>query len=113
MSDSIFCRIAAGEVPARIVRRDENLVAFHDLAPVAPTHVLVVPRRHLASLDATDTGDRELLGALAEAAREIARELGVADGYRVVVNNGASAGQSVFHLHLHLIGGRQFSWPPG
>jgi histidine triad (HIT) family protein len=112
MAECIFCRIAAGEIPARVVRRDETLVAFHDVSPVAPTHVLVVPRRHVPALAATTAEDAGLLGRLLDAAREIAAELGL-DGYRVVINNGETAGQSVLHLHLHLIGGRRLHWPPG
>jgi histidine triad (HIT) family protein len=112
MADCVFCRIAAGEIPARIVRADDDLVAFHDVSPAAPVHVLVVPRRHVASLAATAPGDAPLVGRLLGAAREIAVELGL-EAYRVVVNSGEGAGQSVFHLHVHLLGGRRFAWPPG
>ena len=112
MAECIFCRIAAGEIPARVVRSDDQLVAFHDVSPMAPTHVLIVPRRHVAALAATGGEDAGLLGGLLAAAREIAAELGL-DGYRVVINNGETAGQSVFHLHLHLLGGRRLDWPPG
>jgi histidine triad (HIT) family protein len=113
MSTCIFCRIAAGEIPARIVRTDEDFVAFHDVAPQAPTHVLIIPRRHLASLADARPEDAALLGRLVTAAAEIATELGVERGFRLVVNSGAPAGQSVFHLHLHLLAGRKMSWPPG
>ncbi|MBP1641708.1 MAG: histidine triad nucleotide-binding protein [Acidobacteria bacterium] len=112
MSDCLFCRIAAGEIPARIVHADEHVIAFHDVAPKAPTHVLVIPRRHLASLSAAETADAPLLGRLLDACAGVARQLGLAS-YRVVVNNGEDAGQSVLHLHLHVLGGRGFSWPPG
>jgi histidine triad (HIT) family protein len=112
MTDCIFCRIARGELPAQVVGGDDDWLAFHDLSPVAPTHILVVPRRHVESLAASSPGDVELLGRLVSAARDLAAELGL-DHYRMVVNNGRSAGQSVFHLHLHLLGGRDFSWPPG
>jgi histidine triad (HIT) family protein len=111
-ADCIFCRIVAGEIPAKIVRSDDHLVAFHDVAPAAPTHLLVVPRRHLAAISATSAADDALLGRLLGAAREIAAELGLA-GFRVVVNDGESAGQSVFHLHVHLLAGRRLAWPPG
>jgi histidine triad (HIT) family protein len=113
MSDCLFCRIAAGQVPAKIVHTDEDTFAFHDIHPQAPVHVLVIPRRHVASLDAATPQDVQLLGRLLAAAQRIARELDVASGYRVVTNCGASAGQSVFHLHLHLLGGRPLGWPPG
>jgi len=113
VSDCVFCRIAAGEIPARIVHRDDDAVAFHDLAPRAPTHILVVPRRHLASLAEVTPDDSALLGHLLGVAAEVARRLGHGDGFRLVVNNGASAGQSVFHLHVHLLAGRDFTWPPG
>ena len=112
MSECLFCRIAAGEIPARIVHSDEDVVAFHDVAPKAPVHVLVIPRRHLASLAETGPDDAALLARLMATAVELAREL-TTNGYRVVVNCGESAGQSVFHLHFHLLGGRVFSWPPG
>ena len=112
-ADCIFCRIANGEIPARIVHSDEHVVAFHDVAPKAPTHVLVIPRRHVATLLDPGGDDAELLGRINAAAITVARELGLADGFRLVFNCGEHAGQSVFHLHLHLLGGREFSWPPG
>lgn len=114
MDDCVFCRIVAGEIPARLVHSDDLCVAFHDLAPQAPVHVLVVPRRHVAHLfDAADT-DGPLLGALVLRARAVAHDLGLAaDGFRLVVNTLESAGQSVFHLHLHVLGGRPMRWPPG
>lgn len=110
----LFCRIAAGEIPAKIVREDEETVAFRDINPQAPTHVLVIPRRHIPSVNVLTSGDAELVGKLFLAAREIAFEEGVADsGYRLVMNTGPGAGQSVDHIHLHLLGGRPLSWPPG
>lgn len=112
MSDCLFCRIAAGEIPARIVHSDDDVVAFHDVAPKAPVHVLIIPRRHVPSLAETGPDDAALLGRLMSLAVELAGRL-TSDGFRVVVNSGASAGQSVFHLHLHLLGGRDFAWPPG
>ncbi|KAB2963683.1 MAG: HIT domain-containing protein [Thermoanaerobaculia bacterium] len=112
MSDCLFCRIAAGEIPARIVHADDDVIAFHDVAPKAPAHVLVIPRRHLPSLAAAGDGDGLLLGHLLETCNSVARQLGLAS-YRVVINNGEDAGQSVLHLHLHLLGGRAFTWPPG
>ena len=110
----LFCRIAAREIPAAIVHEDDRVVAFRDIGPQAPVHVLVVPREHVASLDATDERHQALLGALLLAARQIARDEGLAaDGYRTVINTGAGAGQTVHHLHVHLLGGRTLTWPPG
>ena len=112
--ECIFCRIAAGEIPAKIVHQDEDTVAFRDINPRAPTHVLVIPRRHVASVNVLEPGDAALVGKLFLAAREIARSEGVdASGYRMVVNAGPDAGQSVDHIHLHVLGGRGLAWPPG
>lgn len=113
MSDCIFCKIVGGEIPSNKAWEDEELFAFHDIQPQAPVHVLVVPRRHIASLDEASAGDRELLGKILLACREIAAKLGIAGAYRVVNNCGAAAGQSVFHVHFHVLGGRGMSWPPG
>jgi histidine triad (HIT) family protein len=113
MSDCLFCKIAAGEIPAKIVHEDDDLIAFHDISPQAPIHVLVVPRKHVASLDAADDGDQALLGRILLAIRGLARELKIESGYRVVNNCGAPAGQSVFHIHFHVLGGRPMGWPPG
>ncbi len=112
MTDScLFCRIVRGEIPAKIVREDEHTVAFRDIDPKAPTHILVIPKEHVASLD--EATDPALVGRLSLAAAEIARSEGLTDGYRTVVNTGSGAGQTVFHLHLHLLGGRKLTWPPG
>ena len=112
MAHCIFCKIAAGEIPATVVKRGDGLLAFRDLNPQAPTHLLVIPTDHVASLN--DAGDPRLLGKLLRFARELAREVGVADrGYRVVLNTNPDGGQTVFHLHLHLLGGRPMTWPPG
>jgi len=114
MKECLFCKIVAREVPARVVREDEDTFAFEDLKPQAPTHVLVVPRRHLATLNDLSPEDDAVLGKLQRVAASVARERGFADrGYRTVMNCNAAAGQSVFHVHLHLLGGRGFSWPPG
>ncbi|MDQ7774158.1 MAG: histidine triad nucleotide-binding protein [Elusimicrobiales bacterium] len=113
MPDCIFCKIAAGEAKARIVLEDEDLVAFLDLNPQAPTHVLIVPRKHIPSLSDAEPGDAAMLGRLQLAAGKIAAQLGVGDGFRLVVNNGRKAGQAVDHLHYHLLGGRRLQWPPG
>jgi histidine triad (HIT) family protein len=113
-SDCIFCRIADGAVPAAIVREDDYTVAFRDLDPKAPLHVLVIPRRHIASINDVADDDAAMMGALFIAARDVAASEGVAEGgYRLVVNTGAAANQTVHHVHLHVIGGRAMKWPPG
>ena len=111
---TIFTRIINREIPAKIVYEDDRCLAFEDIAPKAPTHVLVIPKQEIASLDALADSDAALLGHLMLVVRRIARDLGVAEsGYRVVANTGADGGQSVDHLHFHLLAGRQLSWPPG
>jgi histidine triad (HIT) family protein len=109
----LFCKIIAGNIPSTAVYEDEQCYAFTDLHPQAPVHVLVVPREHINSLDETDPSDCALLGHLLWAAEEIANAKHLANGYRVVINTGEEAGQTVQHLHVHLLGGRQFAWPPG
>ena len=111
MADCILCKIVAKELPSRLVYEDDDIIAFNDLNARAPLHVLVVPRRHVERL--SDLDDAALAGKLALAAARIARDAGHGDNFRLVVNNGAGAGQSVFHLHFHVLGGRQFTWPPG
>ena len=115
MADAcLFCRIVAREIPATIVAETSDCLAFRDLNPQAPLHVLVIPKRHVASLDAAGADDAELLGRMTLVAAELARSEGVAKGgYRVVINTNADAGQTVFHVHLHLLAGRRFGWPPG
>lgn len=111
-TDCIFCKIASGEIPATIVHQGDEFVAFRDLDPKAPTHVLVIPRRHVVSL--SEMTDAALMGQLMLAARDVARMEGIADsGYRVVLNTNADGGQSVFHIHAHVLGGRRMAWPPG
>ncbi len=112
MSDCIFCRIAAGQAPARILYQDEETTAFHDLNPQAPTHILIIPNRHISQADQVEPSDAALLGKLFVVARHVAEQEEL-DDYRLVVNNGPQAGQSVFHLHMHLMGGRRMNWPPG
>lgn len=108
----LFCRIVAGEIPAKRVAESEHALAFHDIAPQAPVHVLVIPKTHYASL--AETPDGTTMAAVSELAKQVARELGVdASGYRVVVNTGSDGGQTVHHLHLHLLAGRPMTWPPG
>ncbi len=109
----LFCKIVAGEIPSTAVYQDELVYAFADINPKAPVHVLVVPREHIGSLDDVGQDKRALLGHLLWAAAEIARQKGLAHGYRIVVNTGTDGGQTVDHLHLHLLGGRPMTWPPG
>lgn len=110
----LFCKIVAGQIPAALVHSDERLVAFRDINPQAPVHVLVVPREHIASLDDADERQGKLLGELLLAARRIARAEGLSgDGYRTVINTGADGGQTVPHIHVHVLGGRAMAWPPG
>ena len=111
-ANCLFCQIAAGKRPANIIYQDAQVTAFRDVNPQAPTHLLVVPNRHIRSLSETQAEDAALLGALLSAAAEVARQESLT-GYRVVINNGAEAGQSVWHLHLHVLGGRRMHWPPG
>jgi histidine triad (HIT) family protein len=115
MDDCIFCKIARGEIPSDTVYEDEEIMAFKDLAPQAPAHVLIVPKKHLSSLDdVTESGgDKELLGHLISKVHLIAAQLGLANGYRLVVNTGEDGMQTVQHLHFHLLGGRRMVWPPG
>ncbi|HEY0462015.1 MAG TPA: histidine triad nucleotide-binding protein [Pyrinomonadaceae bacterium] len=112
--DCLFCKIVDGEIPVAKVYEDDVCVAFNDISPQAPTHILVIPREHFDSLDKAETGHRETLGHLLLSTAEIARARGFAEnGYRVVINTNADGGQTVFHLHVHLLGGRQFTFPPG
>ena len=114
MDSCVFCRIAAHQAAAHLVYEDEEAVAFHDLHPQAPVHLLVIPRRHLPSLAAAGEADAGLLGHLLVVAARVAQAAGLAEkGYRLVTNSGPDAGQSVFHVHLHVLGGRRLRWPPG
>jgi len=109
-----FCDIIAGRRPATLVYEDERVAAFHDIHPAAPVHILVIPREHISGPDALAAGDATLAGHLIVVAGRIARDLGIAvNGYRLVLNEGRQGGQSVFHVHLHLLGGRRMGWPPG
>jgi histidine triad (HIT) family protein len=112
-SDCQFCRIAAGSAPAEVVYQDDELVAFRDRNPVAPTHILLIPRKHIASMRDAEEQDAPLLGKLLLKAAEVAEQQGIAGGFRLVTNTGSPAGQSIYHLHIHLLGGRHMSWPPG
>jgi histidine triad (HIT) family protein len=115
MADCLFCRIATGEIETTVVRRTPEALAFRDLNPQAPSHVLIIPTRHLPAVrDANQPGDEAVLGRLLQFSAEVATELGLdKGGYRLVTNTGPDAGQSVFHLHFHLLGGRSLAWPPG
>jgi histidine triad (HIT) family protein len=114
MADCLFCRIAKKEIPAKIVHEDETFVAFEDIRPQAPVHVLIIPKEHFASLNEAPEGSEKLLGQALLVAREVARARGVgATGYRVVLNTARDSGQEVFHIHFHLLGGRRMTWPPG
>ncbi len=113
MKDCLFCRIIAGEIPARKVYEDEHTFAFEDIDPKAPTHVLVVPKKHIRGLKEATSEDADIVGRCQLTAAHVARERGIENGYRTVLNVGPGAGQSVFHLHVHLLGGRDLKWPPG
>lgn len=114
MTDCIFCKIAAGEIPAGIVYDDEHVLAFRDINPQAPVHVIVIPRRHIPTLNDLSPEDAGLIGQMFLAARQVASDLGVADsGYRTLINCNRDGGQDVFHVHMHLLAGRMMGWPPG
>ena len=110
----LFCRIASGEIPAKKVYEDNDVIAFQDINPQAPTHVLIIPRKHIPSLDDLNESDAAILGTMMVRLAQIARDTHInSDGYRVVINKGEAAGQTVFHIHFHLLGGRNLGWPPG
>ena len=111
--DCLFCRIVAGEIPSDRVHEDDDVIAFRDISPRAPTHVLVIPRRHIPDAHALTVADGDLLAKLFGVVRSVADQVGLANGYRVVTNVGPESGQTVFHLHFHLLGGRPMAWPPG
>ena len=114
MMSCLFCKIAAGEIPATIVHEDAELMIFRDIKPQAPTHLLVIPKQHIATIDDVDTKDETLLGKMVLAAKHIAAKEGISQiGYRLVFNVNAGGGQDVYHIHLHILGGRQMLWPPG
>ena len=113
MNDCLFCKVVAGKIPAKKVYEDERVFVFEDIKPQAPTHVLVVPKKHVVGLDQANEADTEIIGYCQLVAAKIARERGLENGFRTVYNVGPDAGQTVFHLHLHLLGGRRMRWPPG
>jgi histidine triad (HIT) family protein len=113
-TDCLFCKIVARSIPAQIVLENDQVLAFRDVRPVAPTHVLVIPKKHIAGVHEAGREDVAMLGELVLAARDLAEQLGLgANGYRLVINQGPDAGQSVFHVHVHVLGGRTMAWPPG
>ena len=114
IEDCLFCKIVAGEIPADIVHETDDTLAFRDINPQAPVHILISPRKHIATINDLDNADKAIVGSLFTAARDIAAAEGLAEeGYRVVMNCNEAAGQTVFHIHLHLLGGRRMGWPPG
>ncbi len=113
MENCIFCKIVAGEIPSTIVYKDDDVVAFRDLNPQAPQHILFIPKRHIASMTDLTQEDGAILASIFTTAAKVAQDLGLECGYRFVTNVGPDSGQSVFHLHFHLLGGRQLGWPPG
>jgi histidine triad (HIT) family protein len=112
-ADCLFCKIAEKKIPSKVVYEDEDVFAFEDIGPQAPTHVLIIPRKHFASLHEASVDDAAVIGKMHLVAAQLARKLKLTDGYRTVVNTGSGAGQTVWHFHLHLLGGREFGWPPG
>lgn len=114
MSDCIFCSMARGEIQPKTVYEDDDVLAFHDISPQAPTHILVIPKQHISSTNEADASHEQVLGRLTLTAAKIAKDLGFAEsGYRMVMNCGAHGGQTVFHIHMHVLAGRSLSWPPG
>ena len=113
MSDCLFCRIIRGEIPAKKVYEDDKVFAFHDINPQAPTHILIIPKKHISGVDSATSEDAEIIGYSHLIAAKLAKERNLEGGYRTCYNVGPDSGQSVFHLHLHLIGGRKMAWPPG
>lgn len=112
--DCLFCKIAQGEIPAKVVFEDKDIMAFHDIRPQAPTHLLVIPKRHIATINEVQNNDANLLGSMLLCAKQLAAEEGLSEpGYRLVFNVNSGGGQEVYHIHLHLLGGRQMTWPPG
>ncbi len=113
MSDCLFCKITAGEIPSEKLYEDDDILAFKDIAPQAPVHFLVIPKKHIVDPSSVTAEDEQLMGKIMRAGARIAEEQGIGDGFRVVFNNGAKAGQTVFHIHMHILGGRSMQWPPG
>jgi len=113
VQNCLFCKIIAGEIPSQVVYEDDRVFAFKDIAPVAPVHVLLIPKKHISSLEDLSPEDAEIMGHIVVTAAKLAKELGLQKGYRVVSNCKEEGGQTVYHVHFHLIGGRKMQWPPG
>ena len=114
MTDCLFCKIVAGDIEAKIAYQDDQVIAFHDINPKAPTHLLIIPRKHIATINDIADEDTALAGQMIQVAKQLAKELKIAEkGYRILMNCNAEGGQEVYHIHLHLLGGRQMTWPPG
>lgn len=111
--DCLFCKLVAGDIPAQKIYEDEQVIAFHDIAPQAPVHFLVIPKRHISTTSDIGADDRELVGHIIYVAQQVAKQLGCDNGYRLVMNCNEDGGQTVYHIHLHVLGQRQLSWPPG
>ncbi len=111
--ECIFCKIIAGDIPAKLLYEDDEVLAFNDISPQAPTHILVIPKTHISGPAALTDADQALMGKLVKTGTTLAEQAGLQDGFRLVMNNGERAGQTVFHLHLHVLGGRPMTWPPG
>lgn len=112
--DCLFCKIIAGEIPAKVIHQDDKVIAFEDIHPQAPHHKLVIPKKHIATVNDLQQDDNELIGHMIQTAKKLANEFNIAEeGYRLVMNCNAGAGQTVFHIHIHLLGGRHMTWPPG
>ena len=113
MTDCLFCKIGAGEIPADTLYEDDEILAFRDIAPQAPTHFLIIPKQHLSGPSAITSSEERLFGKMMRIGAALAEQQGIGNGFRVVLNNGAPAGQTVFHIHMHILGGRPMLWPPG
>ena len=113
MSDCLFCKIASGQIPAKIVFQDDNVVAFEDINPQSPVHIIIIPRKHISTVLDITQSDLDIMGYLYLVAGKIATDMSIDDGFRLVVNCGKSAGQEIQHIHMHMLGGRLFGWPPG
>ena len=112
-NECIFCKIIAGDIPAQLLYEDEDILAFNDISPQAPTHILVIPKKHIKGPAAVTDSDQPLIGKLVKIGTDLAEKAGLQNGFRLVMNNGENAGQTVFHLHMHVLGGRPMTWPPG
>ncbi len=113
MSDCLFCKIVAGEIPAEKIYEDDDVLAFLDISPAAPSHFLIIPKKHVVNLSDLSANEDQLIGKMMRISAQVAKDNGIEEGFRTIINNGADAGQLVFHLHMHVLGGRKMGWPPG